>query len=352
MIKFFRKIRQRLLTENKFSKYLLYAIGEIILVVIGILIALQVNNYNEAKKQEIKTKEILTKVHEELAINIQKSDDIIAYYKTKDSLFYLFFNDKFTIADYKENGDGEVIGLTFSYWILQIIDNAYKSLILQIGNMPKTFEPLIENLTTIYEENKKLVDNENVNMEKLVTEHYNSIMNKKWYTDFMIKNKVESEVFQYFLSDPNYRSHAASFYLEGIETHLRLIQIFRSNAIRSFKEITDLLGLQEKVKDANYPFIINIEDYLQWVGIYEWTDTDTEITLKFEILIEEETLYFKQEKYSIKSEIFPLYNGMFYFENWFGFFKVETNTTGDIVGIRTYRGWNQRSFKKIYPNRD
>ena len=48
MIKFFRKIRQRLLTENKFSKYLLYAIGEIILVVIGILIALQINNANEA----------------------------------------------------------------------------------------------------------------------------------------------------------------------------------------------------------------------------------------------------------------------------------------------------------------
>ena len=47
MIKFFRKIRQRLLTENKFSKYLLYAIGEIILVVIGILIALQLNNWND-----------------------------------------------------------------------------------------------------------------------------------------------------------------------------------------------------------------------------------------------------------------------------------------------------------------
>ncbi len=47
MINFFRKIRQKLLTENKFSKYLLYAIGEIVLVVIGILIALQVNNWNE-----------------------------------------------------------------------------------------------------------------------------------------------------------------------------------------------------------------------------------------------------------------------------------------------------------------
>lgn len=50
MIKFFSKIRQRMLTENKFSKYLLYAIGEIVLVVIGILIALQINNCNENKK--------------------------------------------------------------------------------------------------------------------------------------------------------------------------------------------------------------------------------------------------------------------------------------------------------------
>ncbi len=46
MIKFFRKIRQKLLSENKISKYLIYAVGEIILVVIGILIALQVNNWN------------------------------------------------------------------------------------------------------------------------------------------------------------------------------------------------------------------------------------------------------------------------------------------------------------------
>ncbi len=50
MIKFFRRIRKTLLNENKFSKYLIYAIGEIILVVIGILIALQINNWSEEKK--------------------------------------------------------------------------------------------------------------------------------------------------------------------------------------------------------------------------------------------------------------------------------------------------------------
>jgi len=52
MIKFFRKIRQNLLSEGKTGKYLKYAIGEIVLVVIGILIALQINNWNENRKNQ------------------------------------------------------------------------------------------------------------------------------------------------------------------------------------------------------------------------------------------------------------------------------------------------------------
>ena len=52
MIKFFRKIRQNMIKENKVSKYMLYAIGEIVLVVVGILIALSINNWNESRKQE------------------------------------------------------------------------------------------------------------------------------------------------------------------------------------------------------------------------------------------------------------------------------------------------------------
>lgn len=51
MFKFFRRVRQALLSESKFGKYLLYAIGEISLVMIGILLALQVNNWNEERKE-------------------------------------------------------------------------------------------------------------------------------------------------------------------------------------------------------------------------------------------------------------------------------------------------------------
>ena len=59
MINFFRRIRQKLFSENKFSKYLIYALGEIILVVIGILIALQINNWNEQRKAIIQEKALL-----------------------------------------------------------------------------------------------------------------------------------------------------------------------------------------------------------------------------------------------------------------------------------------------------
>ena len=59
MIRFFRKIRQRLLIDNKFSKYLLYAVGEILLVVIGILIAFQVDNWNKEKENHLQAQKIL-----------------------------------------------------------------------------------------------------------------------------------------------------------------------------------------------------------------------------------------------------------------------------------------------------
>ena len=52
MIKFFRKIRQQLLAENRFGRYVIYAFGEIVLVVIGILIALQINTWNESKENK------------------------------------------------------------------------------------------------------------------------------------------------------------------------------------------------------------------------------------------------------------------------------------------------------------
>ncbi|MBC2838596.1 DUF6090 family protein [Robiginitalea sp. SC105] len=78
MIKFFRKIRQRLLAKNNFRKYLLYATGEIVLVVIGILIALSINNWNENRKERLQETVILRQLRTEFKSNLQQLDQKIS----------------------------------------------------------------------------------------------------------------------------------------------------------------------------------------------------------------------------------------------------------------------------------
>ncbi|MGS2727129.1 DUF6090 family protein [Psychroserpens sp. BH13MA-6] len=69
MIKFFRRIRLRLLTEGNTGKYLKYAIGEIVLVMIGILLALQVSNWNQDRKDRISERKLLDNIHRDFIQN-------------------------------------------------------------------------------------------------------------------------------------------------------------------------------------------------------------------------------------------------------------------------------------------
>ena len=98
MIKFFRKIRQNLLTKNKNSEYLKYAVGEIILVVIGILIALSINNWNEERnnfqKQKLLTKNIIEDLKLDF-IHINKSlSEVSGQMNLIDNLISKIFDNK------------------------------------------------------------------------------------------------------------------------------------------------------------------------------------------------------------------------------------------------------------------
>jgi len=77
MIKFFRKIRYDLMGKNKTGKYLKYAIGEIILVVIGILIALSINNWNQGKKRINQGKEYVNEINNDVKNDVANINNVL-----------------------------------------------------------------------------------------------------------------------------------------------------------------------------------------------------------------------------------------------------------------------------------
>jgi hypothetical protein len=90
MLFFFRKIRHDLIANSKFYKYLRYAIGEIVLVVIGILIALSINNWNTAQKNEIEVLNYLTNLREALNKDITSLETNLSFNKTRlKGIFYI-----------------------------------------------------------------------------------------------------------------------------------------------------------------------------------------------------------------------------------------------------------------------
>ena len=102
MIKFFRHIRQNLIMENKTSKYFKYAIGEIILVVIGILIALQVNNWNENRKSKQRQLIFLNNIKKDLANDLIQLNSIIDYQTKKLAIVKELANELSPPKDFKK----------------------------------------------------------------------------------------------------------------------------------------------------------------------------------------------------------------------------------------------------------
>ncbi|MFC3881039.1 DUF6090 family protein [Algoriphagus namhaensis] len=97
MLQFFRKIRQKLLLQNKFTRYLIYGVGEIVLVVIGILLALAINGWNEDRKTIIKEQQILKAI----SLNLSKNVEV---FEQNMSLQSDYINQIDILLDHLENG--------------------------------------------------------------------------------------------------------------------------------------------------------------------------------------------------------------------------------------------------------
>lgn len=101
MINFFRKIRKQLANENKFQRYMRYAIGEVLLIMLGIFMALQLQNWNEKRKQDANFKVTLEQIYNALKFDANQLDSKTKYYQNQIYLIDSLLNYATSIDEKK-----------------------------------------------------------------------------------------------------------------------------------------------------------------------------------------------------------------------------------------------------------
>lgn len=140
MIHFFRNIRKRLLNDRKISKYFAYALGEIILVMIGILLALQVNNWNETRKRNALIDSRARVLFKDLSHNIQEANAIIDFADRYDSIF-----DR-VISNEDQSSSFNSISTLLSSQTAQFYKESLLFFLEDGEQLPNTYLPLLPEL--------------------------------------------------------------------------------------------------------------------------------------------------------------------------------------------------------------
>ena len=201
MIKFFRKIRQNLLSEGKTGKYFKYAIGEIILVVIGILIALQINNWNQQRILEKQSQQVLLNLREEINENKTELESATEFLKQRvdKRLEYLNRSDQ-NISDSEKIK--KISNMVFFYLEsieLPIIEN-------ELGPNKKIFQ--WTELTKSMQNLSESIGYYNKGIEYLENDVHSNILpylvNQGVMTDIMVSNGILN--FKDYLSADVYNS--------------------------------------------------------------------------------------------------------------------------------------------------
>lgn len=271
MIKFFRTIRQKLISEGKTINYLKYAIGEIVLVIIGILIALQINNANELRKTEKKIVAILKEVQNDLALDIQKSDELFAYYSNKDSIIRLIQTDKLTYEDYKNDDFNRLRTLLSGAFHIKIHVNGYNNLMENVDDIPEHLKAIIDPLNEIYIYNKYEIDKFDLRIDKVTDRMLDYLAaNKEWFYQ-MRRSVLTDTMIDYYMTDPFYKNAAEIYTNAGYYNLSREVKNFRVNALRAYKQINMLLKIKDSLPDFIPRNLVDLttEQLQVYVGTYQ-----------------------------------------------------------------------------------
>jgi hypothetical protein len=232
--------------ENKTGKsafsvgrYFKYAMGEITLVVIGILIAVSINSWNEAHEQKQELLNIYKIVSDDLNNDVNQIDKIIQYYNSRDSIFKRILDGKMTNEDYKNYPNYTKI--ITGYPDLIINKRGYNLLGEYNNNLKFDHDNMQVRIMQFYTEQLvELHANDEIISEDVISNYTDWKNNHTWYKDYIGNRNLEGFI-DYAINDSDYKNRAANFYFLHHDIYLPILENFNRKAKAILKQVEEKL---------------------------------------------------------------------------------------------------------------
>ena len=213
--------------ENKTAKYFKYAIGEIVLVVIGILIALSINNWNETQKQNDTTNSIYLIIKEDLINDISEIDSFLKNYdEVRQPSFEAVLNKTLTKEDWLNNP--KYIRVIGGFEDFSINERGFELLKNQSKLIVNTDKNLASEISLFYHQHNVEIERAHKELSLELTDNYKNLRNYDWFSSYLLHKEMDG-VIDYISNNPNAKNRITLYY-KLYDVYAKELRSFRENA--------------------------------------------------------------------------------------------------------------------------
>ena len=224
--------------EDEKPNFIFYALREIFLVVVGILIAVSINNWNETRKQNIELDNILLNVKEDISNDIKKIAETLELFIVEDTIFEHILNSKYAVKDYETNPDIAFLILGFP----EVSFNKRGVSLLEKfkGDIKQEKETLVQEIIGFYTEQLWEIRVDHDLLSEDFKENFSYWKNNTdWWSDYL-QLKTNKAFIKYALESKDYKNRVATVRFLINKVYMPELIKFKSTGLELIKKIEAL----------------------------------------------------------------------------------------------------------------
>ena len=317
---------------GKTTKYFKYAIVEIILVVIGILIALSINNWNQQKNNEAKITSILKEIQSDIVTDLKASNMIFDYHVLTDSIAKSFLNNRYTAEDVRKP---RFYRIGYNYRDFKIVTNGFDNLKGTIDNVPEKYAALLPEIKDLYVTLKTDINVANNKIRNTVYKNVDAQSDLSWFEE-SLKGGMSDEQINFYLNDPTYKKLVGNYMNYRINI-FKLSNQYRVKAIDLYLKIQEVIGSSDDIPDS-VSYTNNDTTFLNnCVGTYKLKETvNTEMWEEtVHITLKDGQLEFEPSESNFKMNLLYYDKNTFFTDGYYPFFVFDRPNKGQFYISRS-----------------